>query len=328
MESVRKLFRNKIVLAAFAGLIVAIVVIALLLRKSEKQTLSFRQFTVARGSITANILSTGVVQSENRLEIKPPLAGRAEQILVDEGYDVKEGQVLFWMSSTERAAMLDAARARGSDELKKWEEFYKPTPVLAPIDGTIILRNIQPGQTFTSADAVLVMSDRLTVQAQVDETDISDIHLKQPANVVLDAYPRDNIPAHVLKIAYDAKTVNNVTTYIVDVLPDKTPEFMRSGMTANVNFLVGTKDDVLLIPSEGVRSSDGSAYVLMASTGADGKPEERAIESGLSDGKHVEVVSGLSEGDTILVPQLKGSDHNKAAASTSPLSPFGGRPPR
>ncbi len=59
----------------------------------------------------------------------------------------------------------------------------------------------------------------------------------QPASVVLDAYPDQPFPGKVNEIAYDAKTVNNVTTYSVNVLPDKTPTFMRSGMTANVSFV-------------------------------------------------------------------------------------------
>src|SRR6185295_1884406 len=111
-------------------------------------------------------------------------------------------------------------------------------PVLAPIDGTIILRNVQQGQTFAGTDALFVMSDRLTVKAQVDETDIAQVALKQAAKITLDAYPQKEFPASVDKIAYDATTVNNVTTYIVDVLPENTPDFLRSGMTANVNFLI------------------------------------------------------------------------------------------
>src|SRR5262249_54993338 len=146
----------------------------------------------------------------------------------------KKGQVMAWMSSTERAALLDAASARGEDELKQWEELYRPTPILAPIPGTVIARNVESGQTFTVSDAVLTMSDRLTVKAQVDETDIAQIALKQRASIVLDAYPQEKLDAIVDQIAYDAKTVNSVTTYVVDVLPRNTPKFMRSSMTANV----------------------------------------------------------------------------------------------
>ncbi len=302
------------------GLAVLIAIVTWVVwKKTKGSTVTYHRVSVERGDLEATILSTGIVQPENRLEIKPPIAGRAEQVLTDEGDVVRKGQILLWMSSTERAAMLDAARARGAAELKKWEDFYKPTPVLAPLDGTIILRNVEPGQTFTGQDAILVMSDRLTVQAQVDETDIAQIHLNQKAEIVLDAYPKQTIPATVNKIAYDSKTVNNVTTYIVDVLPDKTPSFVRSGMTANVSFLIGAKKDVLILPSEAVRSKDGHAYALLAS---DGASTEREIKTGLTDGKRVEVASGLAEGDVVLVPQLKGVTR-KSEAPSSPFSPYG-----
>ena len=87
-----------------------------------------------------------------------------------------------------------------------------------------------------------MISDRLTVKAQVDETDIAAVKVGQRANINLDAYSQDSFPAIVDKIAYDAQTVNNVTTYTVDVLPEQAPDYMRSGMTASVTFIVDEKN--------------------------------------------------------------------------------------
>lgn len=254
MNSWKTTSRRTYALIAGAILIALIGVAAFALLRSQGSGVAFKKVRVERGDLNVTILSTGIVQPENRLEIKPPIAGRVEEVLVDEGVAVKKGQVLVLMSSTERAALLDAARARGGDEYERWRSFYRAAPILAPIDGTIILRSVEPGQSFTTQEAVLTMSDRLTVKAQVDETDIARIQLQQPAEVILDAYPDDIIPAHVDKIAYDATTVNNVTTYIVDVLPEKTPSFMRSGMTANVRFALESKQGVLLLPSNAVKN--------------------------------------------------------------------------
>ncbi len=74
---------------------------------------AYRELTITRGDIDVTVLATGVVQPSNRLEIKPPIAGRVEQVLVNEGQHVRRGQVLAWMSSSERAALIDAARAKG-----------------------------------------------------------------------------------------------------------------------------------------------------------------------------------------------------------------------
>lgn len=282
---------------------------------------AYREVAVTRGDIEVSILSTGVIQPRNRLEIKPPIAGRVETVLAEEGQQVTKGQILAWMSSTERAALMDAARARGAEELSRWEELYRPTPILAPIRGTVILRNIEPGQTFTGQDAVFVMSDRLTVKAQVDETDIAKIVLKQRARVVLDAYPDQGMPAHVDQIAYDSKTVNNVTTYEVDVLPEQIPAFMRSGMTASVAFQMDARQAVVRVPSRAVVERDGRAYVQAVDAG--GRREERAVQTGLSDGKFTEITDGLNEGDKLLIEQLKTEKRN---GGTNPFATTFSRP--
>ena len=278
----------------------------------------YREVGVTRGDIQLTILSTGVVQPKNRLEIKAPIPGRAEQVLVDQGDKVHKGQILAWMSSTERAALMDAARSKGPEELKRWEELYRPTPIMAPLDGTLITRNLEPGQTFTSADAVFVMSDYLIVNAQVDETDLAQIRLRQPASIVLDAYPDRPFTGNVVQIAYDAKTINNVTTYDVEVLPTKTPAFMLSGMTANVSFVQASRHDVLLVPADAVKVRDGRSTVLLAPAQKSGKPVEREIKTGLSDGKHIEALDGVTEGERLLVMRIRTGN----GAGASPFSPF------
>jgi membrane fusion protein, macrolide-specific efflux system len=288
--------------------------------RADTASPSYREVSVTRGRLEVTVQSTGTVQPLNRLEIKPPLAGRAEEVLVQEGQVVKKGQVLLWMSSNERAALIDAARARGPEEVRRWEEFYRATPVIAPIDGTVILRNIEPGQSFTASDAVLVIADRLQVEAQVDETDIGQIHPRLPTRIVLDAYPGESVAGKVSAVAYEAKAVNNVTTYKVDVVPVRIPAVMRSGMTATVTFLIAVRDNALLIPSHALRDEKGRKVVLVPD--ADGAPRTQMVETGLSDGRQTEIVSGLNEGDKVLIVQAK---RDSKSSSASPLSP-GARP--
>lgn len=280
---------------------------------------SYRSADITTGDITIKILATGTVQPENRLEIKPPVAGRVESVLVKEGQKVRKGQILAWLSSSERAALIDAARSKGNDEVRQWEEMYKPTPLVAPIGGTIILRNVESGQTFTTGDAVLVMSDRLTVKAQVDETDLAQIHLKQRSEIILDAYPEQTLPAKVDQVAYEAKTVNNVTTYLIDVLPDDTPDYMRSGMTANVTFMGDTKNNIVLISNEFIRYENGKPFTLVKSNPSEKKPTLRELQLGLSDGKNSEVISGVSVGEKVFLAIGK-----KDSQGSNPFSPMGG----
>ncbi len=294
-------------------------------KNSGNKQENFRPVAVQKGDISLSVMATGVVQPQNRLEIKPAIAGRMETLLVHEGDRVRRGQILAWMSSSERAALLDAARAQGEKELKKWEEIYKPAPLVAPMDGIIIARNAEPGQTVSLSDIPLVMSDRLIVKAQVDETDIGQLKNGQATEVTLDAYASQKIPGQVHAIAYEAKTVNNVTIYEVDVLPEKVPPFMRSGMTANVSFLIRRKERVLMVPQDAVKQGEEGAFVFVASADAERKKkrEKRAVKIGMSDGKNIEIIEGLSEGDKVMIPQIKWE--NKAGAQGSnPFSPMGG----
>ena len=287
--------------------------------KNQSEAVAYRYLKIQRGDLEVTILATGTVQPENRLDIKAPVAGRMDQILVREGEKVRKGQIIASMSSTERAAMLDAARAKGGEEYKTWSELYLPTPIIAPISGTIILRNVEPGQTFTTTDAIFTMSDRLTVKAQVDETDIARVKLKQEAEIVLDAYPDKKVKAHADQIAFDSKTVNSVTTYIVDVLPSETPDYMRSGMTANVTFFVEAKKGILLVPNEALKVEKGQTVVVVQ--GPDGRPQTRVIQIGASDGKSSEVLGGVEEGEVAMVPDIK---LDRTQKGVNPFSPMGG----
>jgi membrane fusion protein, macrolide-specific efflux system len=276
------------------------------------------------GHIETSITATGTVQPQNRLEIKPPIGGRIEKILVVEGQKVKAGDVLALMSSTERAALLDAAQLQGGDTLKKWEDVYKPTPLLAPIDGEVIVKAVNPGQTVTTADAVIVLSDRLIVQAQVDETDIGKVKLGQDAVITLDAYADINVKAKVDHVYYESKTVNNVTIYQVDIVPQTVPDVFRSGMSANVRIIRESKDNVLLLPETVVKNKDGKSFVLLGrAKGA--KPQEKDIITGLSDGINIEIKSGLTENDKVVEKTATAYEPSKKAAATSPFMPSGPR---
>ena len=275
-----------------------------------------------RGTIEQIVSTTGSVLPKNRLEIKPPVNGRLESILVSEGENVKTGQLLAWMSSTERAALLDAARGQGEEELKYWQQAYKPIALLAPIDGQVIVATVQPGQTVTTSDAVVVLSDRLIVRAQVDETDIGKVKVGEIAVVSLDAYPDTKVDADVDHIYYESKTVNNVTIYDVDLIPKEIPPFFRSGMNATINFIVDSRKDTLLIPLEALHKEKDEVYVLKINGGAE--PIKQPVVIGMSDDKFAEIISGIGLGDKIIIKKKK-INMQKNNNGNNPFSPFGAR---
>lgn len=311
------------------GIIIGLIIIAaaavFFAVKSKSSSSSAETVRIIKpheGDIRVTISSQGTILPENRLQIKPPVNGRIEKIFVKEGAQVKAGEILAQMSSTDRAALLDAARGQGDSALTYWQDVYKSISLIAPMDGEVIVATIQPGQTVTTADDVVVLSDHLIVRAQVDETDIGKVKLDQNAVVTLDAYPDVKIKGSVKHVYYESKTVNNVTVYEVDLSLDEIPEFFRSGMNTNVDFVIENKENVLVVPAEVIQRRKGKAFVTVKSAD-DRKNEEREIVLGSSDDKDVEVVSGLTADDEIV---FKSQKYRKSKdGGTNPFMPAGGR---
>ncbi len=293
----------KIIVIIFAILGISIFVIMKMKTKTTNGEIT-KEINPTIGTIQTFISTTGTVLPKNRLEVKPPVNGRIESILVEEGEKVKTGQTLAWMSSTDRAALLDAARGQGEEKLKYWQDAYKAIPLLSPIDGEVIVATTQPGQTITTSDSVIVLSDHLIVRAQVDETDIGKIKLGQNAIITLDAYPDTKIKATVEHIYYESQTVNNVTIYNVDLLPEDIPLFFRSGMNATVDFKAQGREDALLIPVEAVHKEKGESFVLLKPEEAK-EPIKRTVKLGITDDKNFEVLSGIDANDIIIVKAKK-----------------------
>jgi macrolide-specific efflux system membrane fusion protein len=291
-------------------------------KKTKGHTLETSTLVKAlQGPIEETVEATGQVAPLNRVEIKPPIQGRIEKLLVDEGTSVRAGQILAWMSSTDRAAILDAARAKGEEEYQRWNDAYKPTPIIAPLSGVIILRNVVVGQTVEASTVLYAMSDRLIVVAQVDEADIGRVHMNMPARITLDAYPDQVVDGHVFEILHEGKNVSNVITYDVKIEPKQVPSVFRSQMTANIALIVTRKENVVLVPASAVRDSHGTKQVMVPD--AQGKPVAHDVDIGIENGEKSEILSGLNAGDQVFV--MRARYVPQQGPQSSPLT-FGGRP--
>lgn len=269
---------------------------------SSKSDAEMKEIRPVRGEVRLTVSTTGTVSPRNRLEVTPSVSGRVEKILVNEGDVVRKGQIIAYMSSTDRASLIDAARAQGSAAVKYWEDAYKLIPIVAPIGGTVIVRTIEPGQTVTASSDIAVISDVLIVKAAVDETDIGRVALGQRAEVSLDAHPDIKVNGTVSRIYYESATSNNVTIYYVQIECDEIPQVFRSGMSSNIEIVEKTRKDVLLLPSDAVQKINGKSFVLLKNPkGGNAEPEIREVETGLASNGSIEIVSGIRDEDVVLV---------------------------
>ena len=199
------------------------------------------------------------------------------------------------------------------------------TKVFSPMDGVVAVRPVQIGQIIASAvsnvgggTTVLTLSDlaRVYVLASVDESDIGKVALDQMVTVTVDAFPGKKFQGKVVRIATKGVNLSNVVTFEVKIeVTGEAKALLKPEMTANVDILIAEKGDVLLVPSEAIiRKAGGKQVATVVKEGADN--EDVVVETGITDGTKTEVVTGLSEGQTVVVH--KGAGDAKWAGQQRP----------
>lgn len=288
--------------------------------KSTGEVSKYTEAAAATKDLSEYVEVTGYVSPLNRVEVSPSAAGRIEKIEVEEGMKIKSGQTLALMSSSDRVAILDAARSMDADQYKYWQDAYKAIKVVSPLDGTIILKNVVEGQTVGASTVLFAISDKLIIEATVDESDIGRVKLGQTATITLDAYPDKPITGRVFQILDEGTTTNNVITYKVKVRPDNIPSFFKSQMTANLKVRISAGRKVLLVPATAVViGPSGSTAVISALK--DGKPVYTNVVTGTMDADGVEIVSGINDGDTVFCTNTAYKAQKEESAGTNPFLP-------
>jgi len=210
------------------------------------------------------------------------------------------------------------------------------TSIRSPISGTVLQMAAQQGETLAaglSSPTVIVVADlkRLQVDAYVDETDIGKVQIAQGVNVTVDAFSNQHLTGRVTKIASGSTIQSGVITYDVTVTLDNHELVLKPDMTASVTIETGKQTGVLLVPSEGIKTgTDGLAVNVVANKNGKSSIEKRTVTTGGTDGVNTEILTGLKEGEIIILAgQSAGTDDKKSG------SPFGmggkgggGGPPR
>lgn len=191
------------------------------------------------------------------------------------------------------------------------------TQIRAPVDGTVIARFMDVGQTVAAsfqAPTIFQIAQDLTkmqVDTNVDEADVGAVQVGQSASFTVDAFPGVNFPALVSQIRKAPINVQNVITYDIVLTVDNKDLKLFPGMTANVRILTNSVKDTLKVPNAAFRfrlpntnpraasrqSATQTVYVL----GEDKTPHAVSVTTGLSDGNFTAISGGLREGDHVIV---------------------------
>ena len=276
--------------------------------------------------------ATGTFQYNSSKQLVALYSGKLETLSVKEGDRVYDGQVLGQFEGKNIQDQVDAAAIslenakltlrNAQDSLARAESNLEDYTITSPIDGIVIEKNYKAGDnidpstaTATGASpflAVIYDMSRLTFDIGVSERDVVKLQVGQAVTFTADALDDASFTGVVEKININGTTVNGNTSYPVTVAVDGdgldlARQGLLPGMSVSANIIVENAGSVLTIP---VNAVDRDGTVLVALEGAvdesgmvvdPSKSERRAVELGRNDADYIEVLSGLSEGEVVLI---------------------------
>jgi HlyD family secretion protein len=231
--------------------------------------------------------------------------------------------------------------------------------ITSPIDGTVISRNVDVGQTVAAslqAPIIFQIANDLTkmqIDSNVAEADVGVLEVGQDVDFTVDAFPTRTFHGKVVQVRNAPITVQNVVTYDTVIGVNNPDLKLKPGMTANVSIIVAQKDNVLQIKNAALRyhpveaaagemgspRSTGGGSAARASSGtrrgpgreshssertiytlSGARPQPVQIKTGISDGVVTEVIEGLKEGDRVVTGELA----SKSGAASPAANPFSG----
>lgn len=229
--------------------------------------------------------------------------------------------------------------------------------IKSPIDGVVLERSVDVGQTVAasmSAPVLFILArdlSQMRVMASVDEADIGSILQGQRVEFTVDAFPKDRFFGKVEELRLNPTVTSNVVTYTV-VISAENPEFkLLPGMTATCTIVTKEEPNAVVIPMQalhfkpaegsykrmprgqgeksvsgkGKKSLDRSHDAARVWVSVNGQPEPRRIKTGINDGVRIQVLEGLSVGDSVIVNQqmqtVKEEVKKEGDTATSPFMP-------
>ncbi|MFO0755387.1 MAG: efflux RND transporter periplasmic adaptor subunit [Byssovorax sp.] len=221
-----------------------------------------------------------------------------------------------------QSALAQASLAQAT--LDQAEYKLDRTVIIAPIDGVVLSRLIEPGQTVTAGFTTPVLFKlaedltQMTLHVDIDEADIGRVREGLEASFTVDAYADKTFPSRVQSIRNEPKISQNVVTYEGILTVDNAGLLLRPGMTATATIFVETRRGALLVPNAALRFTpkdpakkstqppppdkpgERHAFVLEG-----GKPRSITLRTGSSDGRSTEVLSGAEPGTQVIVDAVE-----------------------
>jgi HlyD family secretion protein len=208
-------------------------------------------------------------------------------------------------------ARAKAQAAQAQAALDRAEEDLRNSTIVSPIDGLVLSRDVQVGDAVSS---ILVLGSQATllftlgdvsdvyVLGKVDEADIGKVYLGQPARITVESFKEKKFEGTVTRISPLGKERDNVTTFEVRVSIRNPGGELKANMTANAEIILEEKKGVLLVPESAILyDKDRNPAVEVPDPSAEKGKRKVNTKTGISNGVKTEVISGLKEGDKVIL---------------------------
>ena len=255
----------------------------------------------------------------------------AKNFISKSDLDTSETNYLSALSQA-KASEAQVEQARAALNLSNTNLRY--TKILSPVNGTVISRSIDVGQTvaasFQTPTLFTIAQDltKMQIETSVDEADIGSIKTNQPVTFTVDAYPDQTFEGNVSVIRNAPTTVQNVVTYTVIVQVDNPDLKLKPGMTANVSIIIDDKKGILRIPNAALRVKiSDKEFTAKAPKGpgvwilVDKIPRRVPLTLGIRDNRFTEVLSGHIPEKAAIIVEVKNNNQKTNAQQGPPPGP-------
>jgi HlyD family secretion protein len=215
------------------------------------------------------------------------------------------------VSATAKLKQAEAQVAQARALLEQKEKEYHNSTIVSPIDGVVLSRDVEVGTAVSSilvlgSSATLVMTlgdtREVYVKGKVDESDIGKVYLSQPARIKVESYKDRTFSGKVTKISPMGVEKDNVTTFEVRVSIDNSKGELKSQMTANAEVLLEEHKGILMVPEGAlIYDKDRKASVEIPEPNAKDGRKKLDVTVGISNGSKTELLSGLKEGQQVIL---------------------------
>lgn len=265
--------------------------------------------SIAQASVAAASANLAAAQANHDLLLKGASAAQIAGAEANLAQAQSSLEALLNGPSAAQRMMAEIAVAQARISLQKAEDDLADATLVAPFTGVITAVYANVGEATSGILLEIVDNNSLEVRLAVDEVDIGDIAPDQPAAITLESWPDVEINGRVVSISPRAiQNTGGVVSYEVFLSLGETELPVRVGMTANAHLLTDSFENVLLVPNEAINvdRNKGVFSVNRAIIDANGKQtyEEVFITIGRRDGANTQILTGLAEGDELLVGNI------------------------